>query len=85
MWKNELIFESRNALENEQWMRCFKKAFDSLNDSSIPDEMISDYWLIFKMSRKNIKLPQHLQLDTVSPATKLLEKRRMMYEVQEAF
>ncbi len=34
---------------------------------------------------KNIKLPQHLQLDSVSPATRLLEKRRLMYEVQKAF
>jgi len=31
------------------------------------------------------KLPNHLQFDTVSPATKLLEKRRKMYEVHEAF
>ncbi|CAK68257.1 unnamed protein product (macronuclear) [Paramecium tetraurelia] len=31
------------------------------------------------------KLPNHLQYDTVSPATKLLEKRRKMYEVHEAF
>ena len=30
------------------------------------------------------KLPQSVQ-DTVSPATRLLEKRRLMYEVQEAF
>jgi hypothetical protein len=28
-------------------------------------------------------LPQVGQLDTVSPATRLLEKRRMMYENQE--
>lgn len=26
-----------------------------------------------------------LQMDSVSPSTKLLEKRRLMYEVQEAF
>ena len=31
------------------------------------------------------KLPSHIQFDTVSPATKLLEKRRKMYEVHEAF
>jgi hypothetical protein len=31
------------------------------------------------------KIPNHIQFDTVSPATKLLEKRRMMYEVHEAF
>lgn len=34
---------------------------------------------------KNIKLPPPLQLDSVSPATRLLEKRRLMYEVQKAF
>ena len=33
---------------------------------------------------KKMKLPQNIQ-DTVSPATRLLEKRRLMYEVQEAF
>ena len=37
------------------------------------------------MADKKIKLPQHLQLDSVSPATRLLEKRRLMYEVQKAF
>jgi chromosome segregation ATPase len=31
------------------------------------------------------KIPNHIQFDTVSPATKLLEKRRQMYEVHEAF
>jgi hypothetical protein len=36
------------------------------------------------MERK-MKLPQHLQMDTVSPATRLLEKRRLMYEVEDAF
>ena len=34
---------------------------------------------------KKVKLPQHLQLDSVSAATRLLEKRRLMYEVQKAF
>ena len=34
---------------------------------------------------KKIKLPQHLQLDSVSPATRLLEKRRQMYEKQEEY
>ena len=34
---------------------------------------------------KKLKLPEHLQLESVSPATKLLEKRRLMYEVQKAF
>ena len=33
---------------------------------------------------KKLKLPQSIQ-DTVSPATRLLEKRRVMYEVQETF
>jgi hypothetical protein len=37
------------------------------------------------MDNKKIKLPQHLQLDSVSPATRLLEKRRLMYEEQDAF
>ncbi len=37
------------------------------------------------MENRKMKLPQHLQMDTVSPATRLLEKRRLMYEVQEAF
>lgn len=32
-----------------------------------------------------LSLPNHIQFDTVSPATKLLEKRRKMYEVHEAF
>jgi hypothetical protein len=32
----------------------------------------------------NPKLPAQLTLDTVSPATRLLEKRRQMFEVQEA-
>lgn len=31
------------------------------------------------------KAPSHIQFDTVSPATRLLEKRRRMYEVHEAF
>ena len=30
-------------------------------------------------------LPQVGELDTVSPATRLLEKRRLMYENQEQF
>lgn len=32
-----------------------------------------------------IKMPQHLAVDNVSPATRLLEKRRLMYEAQKAF
>ena len=31
------------------------------------------------------KISAHVQFETVSPATKLLEKRRKMYEVHEAF
>ena len=42
-------------------------------------------YLILKMENKKLKLPQHLQMDTVSPATRLLEKRRQMYDVQETF
>ena len=34
---------------------------------------------------KKVKLPNQLQIDAVSPATRLLEKRRLMYEVQKAF
>ena len=33
---------------------------------------------------RNRNLPQQLTLDHVSPATRLLEKRRQMFEVQEA-
>ena len=33
---------------------------------------------------KKQKLPQNIQ-DTISPATRLLEKRRIMYEEQEGF
>ena len=33
---------------------------------------------------RNRNLPQTLTLDHVSPATRLLEKRRQMFEVQEA-
>lgn len=32
-----------------------------------------------------MKLPNHIQFETVSQATKLLEKRRMLYEVHEAY
>ena len=34
---------------------------------------------------KKVNQPQHMALDMVSPATRLLEKRRVMYEVQKAF
>ena len=32
-----------------------------------------------------MKLPADLQIDSVSPATQLLDKRRLMYEVQKSF
>jgi hypothetical protein len=35
--------------------------------------------------KQKVSVPQHMQLDMVSPATRLLEKRRVMYEVQKAF
>ena len=31
-----------------------------------------------------MQLPNHIQFETVSQATKLLEKRRILYEVHEA-
>ncbi len=37
------------------------------------------------VDKQKIKLPQHIQLDSISTATRLLEKRRLMYEVQRAF
>ena len=36
-------------------------------------------------NKKVIKLPAPNQMDTVSPATRLLEKRRLMYEKQEEY
>ena len=33
-------------------------------------------------TKRNRNLPQQLTLDHVSPATRLLEKRRQMFEVQ---
>ena len=35
-------------------------------------------------AKRNRNLPQQLTRDHVSPATRLLEKRRQMFEVQEA-
>lgn len=35
--------------------------------------------------KKDTKIPVFNQYETVSPATKLLEKRRKMYEIHEAF
>eukprot|EP00744_Colponema_vietnamica_P002739 GILI01004263.1.p1 GENE.GILI01004263.1~~GILI01004263.1.p1 ORF type:complete len:390 (-),score=71.17 GILI01004263.1:849-2018(-) len=35
-------------------------------------------------SKTGAHIPQHLTLDNVSPSTRLLEKRRQMYEVQDA-
>ena len=37
-----------------------------------------------RRGRRNRNLPQQLTIDHVSPATRLLEKRRQMFEVQEA-
>jgi hypothetical protein len=48
------------------------------------DNLLNFYFKLM-VDNKKIKLPQHLQLDSVSPATRLLEKRRAMYEVQKAF
>jgi hypothetical protein len=38
-----------------------------------------------KKNTEKTRMPSHIQFDSVSPATKLLEKRRMMYEVDETF
>jgi hypothetical protein len=41
---------------------------------------------IMKNTKEQIqKISAHVQFETVSPATKLLEERRKMYEVHEAF
>jgi hypothetical protein len=37
------------------------------------------------MDKKPKAITQQPQLDSVSPATRLLEKRRLMYEVQETY
>ena len=37
------------------------------------------------MQNKNFKIPQHIQIDSISPATRLLEMRKDMYEEQEVF
>ena len=37
------------------------------------------------MQDKNFKIPQHIQIDSISPATRLLEMRKDMYEEQEVF
>ena len=37
------------------------------------------------MEKTNTLKADQVQLESVSPATRLLEKRRMMYEVQEAY
>eukprot|EP00347_Sterkiella_histriomuscorum_P020865 403336168 len=41
--------------------------------------------IINPVTKKSVKLPVANQLDTVSPATRLLEKRRLMYEKQEEY
>lgn len=41
---------------------------------------------LMKNTKEQIqKISAHVQFETVSPATKLLEERRKMYEVHEAF
>lgn len=40
--------------------------------------------LLYQFNGKSTSLPQTLTLDHVSAATRLLEKRRQMFEVQEA-
>ena len=37
------------------------------------------------MDNKNFRVPQHIQIESISPATKLLEMRKSMYEQQEVF
>jgi chromosome segregation ATPase len=37
------------------------------------------------MEGKSFRLPQHIQIDSISPATRLLEMRKDMYEEQEVF
>ncbi len=44
---------------------------------------VNFYFLMHDLQRTK-HLPQTLTLDHVSPATRLLEKRRQMFEVQEA-
>jgi hypothetical protein len=46
---------------------------------SIEDKLLEQYG-----GRGTNSLPQTLMFDHVSPATRLLEKRRQMFEVQEA-
>lgn len=41
--------------------------------------------IIMQPQKNKGKIQSHIQFDTVSPATRLLEKRRRMYEVHEAF
>ena len=47
--------------------------------TSIEDKLLEQYG-----GRHSNALPQTLMFDHVSPATRLLEKRRQMFEVQEA-
>lgn len=46
---------------------------------SLEDRLLDEYG-----GKGNSHLPQTLMFDHVSPATRLLEKRRQMFEVQEA-
>ena len=48
-------------------------------DSTLEEKLLAQYG-----GRGQNNLPQSLALEHVSPATRLLEKRRQMFEVQEA-
>lgn len=51
-----------------------------------PDPLGTDVFTInITYMKKDNKLPIFNQYETVSPATKLLEKRRKMYEIHEQF
>jgi hypothetical protein len=75
---DELLFSSPKP-------RFETKTISKINDLSIEKNEditeITDRAANEDKMDKKIKLPQHLQLDSVSPATRLLEKRRAMYEV----
>lgn len=55
------------------------KATDDQKNASIEQKLLEQYG-----GRGSSTLPQTLMFDHVSPATRLLEKRRQMFEVQEA-
>ena len=55
------------------------KKKDDVKSMSIEEKLLEQYG-----GRGTNSLPQTLMFDHVSPATRLLEKRRQMFEVQEA-